>query len=54
MIGLGSDKNIARIAKAALHKLPGKSSLNVRSVRPVCPVYPDVHDGHYDHNDHDD
>ena len=28
-------QNIARIAKAALHKLPGKSSLNVRS---VCPV----------------
>ena len=26
--------NIARIAKTALHKLPGKSSLNVRS---VCP-----------------
>ena len=49
-----SVKNMARIAKAALHKLPGKSSLNVRSVRPVCPVYPDVHDGHYDHNDHDD
>ena len=31
---------IARIAKAALHKLPGKSSLNVRSVCPVCPVCP--------------
>ena len=30
--------NFARIAKAALHKLPGKSSLNVRSVCPVCPV----------------
>ena len=28
-------KNIARIAKAALHKLPGKSSLNVSF---VCPV----------------
>ena len=28
-------QKIARIAKAALHKLPGKSSLNVRS---VCPV----------------
>ena len=28
-------KNSARIAKAAPHKLPGKSSLNVRSVFPV-------------------
>ena len=38
--------NIAKIAKAALHKLPGKSSLNKRSVYPpslvfpVCPVCP--------------
>ena len=38
--------NIARNAKAALHKFPGKSNLNVRSVCPVshlwlvCPVYP--------------
>ena len=32
--------NIARIAKAALHKLPGKSSLNVNFVYPVCPVCP--------------
>ena len=52
-------KNIVRIAKAALHKLPGKSSLTVSSVRPVCPicpfchVYPDDHDDHYDHIDHD-
>ena len=30
--------NIARIAKAALHKLPGKSSLNVNFVCLVCPV----------------
>ena len=55
-------KNIARIAKAALHKLPGKSSLTVSSVRPVCPVCPicpfwlvcpDDHDNHNGHNDHD-
>ena len=54
--------------KAALHKLPGKSSLNFRSVCPVCPVSPgcpgfpvcpddyDEHedpDGHDDHDDHD-
>ena len=31
-------ENIARIAKAAQHKLPGKSSLNVSFVCPVCPV----------------
>ena len=30
--------NIARIAKTAPHKLPGKSSLNVTFVCPVCPV----------------
>ena len=40
--GMGQEKNIARIAKAASHKLPGKSSLNVNSVlscRAVsCPV----------------
>ena len=55
-------QNIARIAKAALHKLPGNSSLNVRSVFPVCPVRPgcpgfpvcpDDHDDHEDHDDHD-
>ena len=33
-------KNIAMIAKAALHKLPGKSSLIVSFVRQVCPVRP--------------
>ena len=35
-------KNIARIAKAALHivKLSGKSSLNVSFICPVCPVCP--------------
>ena len=36
---LNWDKNIARIAKAALYKLTGKSSLYVRSVCP-CPVSP--------------
>ena len=30
-------QNIARIAKAALHNLPGKSILNVRFVCPVSP-----------------
>ena len=30
-------ENIARIAKAALHKLRGKSNLNVDFVCPVCP-----------------
>ena len=41
--------NIARIAKGTLHKLPGKSSLNVRSVCPsipiwlVCPICPVCH-----------
>ena len=53
-------KNIARIAKAALHKLPGKSSLNVRSVCllwlvcPVCPVCPGCPVCFDDHNNHDD
>ena len=58
-------KNIARIAKAAPHKLPGKSSLNVKSVCPACPgcpVFPgcpDDHDEHdyndnHNHDNHDD
>ena len=29
------EKNIARIAQAALHKLPGKSSLNVTNDYPI-------------------
>ena len=33
-------RNIARIAKAASYKLPGKSSLNVSFVCPVRPVRP--------------
>ena len=48
--------NIARIAKATLHKLPGHSSLNVRSVCPVCPSFPGFPvcpDDHDDHNEHD-
>ena len=32
-------RNIARIAKVALYKCPGKSSLNANHVLPVCPVY---------------
>ena len=31
-------KNIARIAKAASHKLPGNSRLNVSFLCPVCPT----------------
>ena len=31
--------NIASTSKAALHKLPGKSSLNVGSVCPVIPIW---------------
>ena len=46
-------KNIARIAKAVGHKLPGKSSLNVRSVHPVCPGYPVCPDDCDDHDEHD-
>ena len=57
---------IARIAKVALHKLPGKSSFNVSFICPVCPVCPvylvctvclvcpDDHDNHDDHDDHPD
>ena len=40
--------NIARIGIAALHKLPGKSSLNVNF---VCP---DDHDDHGNNDEHDD
>ena len=49
-------QNIARIAKVALHKLPGKSSLNVRSVCPVCPDDHDEHDynDNHNHDNHDD
>ena len=32
-------KKLARIAKATLHNLPGKSNLNVSFVFPVCPVH---------------
>ena len=39
-------KNIARIAKATLHKLHGKSSLNVSYVYPVSPVCLDDNDIH--------
>ena len=49
-------QNIARIAKGALHKLPGKSSFNVRSVCPMfseCPVCPNDHDDHDDHDDNE-
>ena len=45
--------NIARIAKAAVHKLPGKSSLNVRSVCPGFPGFPVCPDDHDDHDGHD-
>ena len=52
--------NIARTAKAALHNLPGKSSLNVSFVFPVFLVFPvssaHVHHDQYlndQHNYHD-
>ena len=50
-------ENIARIAKAALHNLSGKSSLNVGSVCPVCPGFlsvPDDYDDHETLDNHDD
>ena len=47
-----SKTNIARIAKAALHKLPIESSLNVNFVCPVCPFHD--HHEHHDHHDHHD
>ena len=51
---LNNVKNIARIAKAARHKLPGKSSLNVSSVL-SCPLHHVYHhDQVIDHSDHDD
>ena len=46
-------QNIGRIAKAALHKLPGNSSLNVRSVSPGFPGFPVCPDDHDDHDGHD-
>ena len=46
-------QNIARIAKAALHKLPGELSLNVRSVCPGFPGFPVCPDHHDDHDEHD-
>ena len=48
------DQYIARIAKAARHKLPGKSSLNVSSVL-SCPLHHVYHhDQVIDHGNHDD
>ena len=44
--------NIARSAKVVLHKLPGKSSLNVSFVFPVCPAH--GHHVHHDHHNHHD
>ena len=34
-----SKMSTSRSAKAALHKCPGKSNLNVDNVFPVCPVF---------------
>ena len=47
--------NKKKTPKAALHKLPGKSSLNFSFVFPVCPVCPahDHHGRHDRHNHHD-
>ena len=44
-------QNIAKIAKAVPHKLPGKSSF--KPVFPVCPVCPYDHDNHDDNDDSD-
>ena len=46
------DKNIARITKAAKHKLSGKSSLNVSFVL-SCPDHYDHHFYHDHHDQHD-
>ena len=47
-------RNIARIAEAAQHMLPGKSSLNVSYVSPVCPYDHKNQDDHGDQDDHND
>ena len=39
---------------AALHKLPGKSSLNVNFVCPICSDWPDDRDDHGNDNEHND
>ena len=45
---------MARIGIAALHKLPGKLSLNVNFVSPICSDCPDYRDDHGNNNEHDD
>ena len=45
---------MATIGIAALHKLPGKSSLNVNFVCPICSDCPDDRDDHGNNNEHDD
>ena len=45
---------MATIGIAALHKLPGKSSLNVNFVCPICSDCPDDRDDHGNDNEHDD
>ena len=45
---------MARIGIAALHKLPGKLSLNVNFVCPICSDCPDDRDDHGNNNEHDD
>ena len=50
----GRGKQMARTGIAALHKLPGKSSLNINFVCPICSVCPDDHDDHGNYDEHDD
>ena len=45
---------MATMGIAALHKLPGKSSLNVNFVCPICSDCPDDRDDHGIDNEHDD
>ena len=45
---------MATMGIAALHKLPGKSSLNVNFVCPICSDCPDDRDDHGNDNEHDD
>ena len=45
---------MATLGIAALHKLTGKSSLNVNFVCPICSDCPDDRDDHGNNNEHDD
>ena len=45
---------MATMGIAALHKLPGKSSLNVNFVCPICSDCPNDRDDHGNNNEHGD